>query len=297
MWRSRAAAAAVAAALFVGPLVALASVALGEPATPLRVPSSGFRIPDATTQLVVGIAESWSSQDVTIQRFERADGAWGPVGSSWRGRLGARGLAWGRGFNPVPDGAPMKVEDDQRSPAGVFRLPRAYGYDPAWAQRTKMPYTAVTSRDLFVGDPASPLYNTQVRLDHEPATAWERAQRMYLTNPAHRLQVFVAHNADPVVPRGGSAIFLHVWRRGGLANTAGCTSMSDTDIDTLVQWLDPASAPLYVLLPRDEYDALASRWDLPASSTSRPVARATTSTIAVADTIAADASDAIVPAP
>lgn len=158
-----------------------------------------------------------------------------------------------------------KREGDKRSPAGVFRLQRAFGYEAAWQARTKLDYVTVGSRDVMVEDPTSSLYNTYFRLDHEPTTKFERAQRMVTDDPAHRLQIFVEHNTSPTPLLGkGSAVLLHIWRENGGLATTGCTSMAEADIEKLVGWLDPAKQPAYVLLPTAEYDARVKTWSLPA---------------------------------
>jgi hypothetical protein len=40
--------------------------------------------------------------------------------------------------------------------------------------------------------------------------------------------------------------------------------MAEPQLTKLIASLDPKAAPVYVLLPRAEYDALAPAWGLPA---------------------------------
>ena len=225
------------------------------------------------------------STRANLTRYERKTGGkWTRVGSAVSARLGPTGLAWGRGLIDVDDltgstssastsanvnansktfVAPEKVEGDRRAPAGVFALETVYAYDATWAKQTAMPFIAVGPRDLFVEDPASPLYNTHVRLDHLPATAWEKREQMEQGDEAHRLKVFVGHNSHPPVPGKGSAIYLHVWRKNGATPTAGCTAMSFENLSAIVRWLKADAAPVYVLLPKRVYAAVSSSWDLP----------------------------------
>jgi hypothetical protein len=56
---------------------------------------------------------------------------------------------------------------------------------------------------------------------------------------------------------------LHVWR-GEDSSTVGCTAMAQPPLEKLVAALDPARQPMFVLLPRAEYEALAPVWGLPA---------------------------------
>jgi L,D-peptidoglycan transpeptidase YkuD (ErfK/YbiS/YcfS/YnhG family) len=186
------------------------------------------------------------------------------LGKPFAGRLGINGLVWGRGMNPRTDEMTDKAEGDGRAPAGVFTLGRSFGYDEKWKAKTKLPYVTVGTRDLLVEDASSDLYNKYVRLDHEPATAFEKKQQMKQNDPIHRLKIFIDHNVVPEpMPGKGSAILFHIWRRGGDGATLGCTSMSERSIETLMTWLDPSKNPIYVLLPADEYRARQASWGLP----------------------------------
>jgi L,D-peptidoglycan transpeptidase YkuD (ErfK/YbiS/YcfS/YnhG family) len=87
---------------------------------------------------------------------------------------------------------------------------------------------------------------------------------MKQTDPAHALKLFIAHNAPPkVVPGAGSSIFFHIWRANGRKPTAGCTTMEEQKLRALIAKLDPARKPLYVLLPKPEYEKYRAAWKLP----------------------------------
>ena len=129
----------------------------------------------------------------------------------------------------------------------------------------KLFYRQVTSRDLWIEDPASPNYNRHVVIDHEPATAWEKKQQMKQANDdAHALKLFIAHNAPPhATPGGGSSIFFHIWRGGGSKPTAGCTTMPEEKLRWLIARIDPDRNPVYVLLTEADYQAKREVWGLP----------------------------------
>lgn len=241
-------------------------------ATPVGAADARFTLPRSSTQLIVGVAPDWDTSHVVLQRYQRKPGGkWTPVGDRFAGRLGANGLAWGRGLQPaqVPVGVKAKREGDNRSPAGVFTLGQAFGFAPDVPRHPTLKYVQVTPYDLFVDDPASPLYNAHIRLDHLPATPWELSQQMEQHNPAHALELVINHNMTPhPVPGAGSAILFHIWRKGGASNTAGCTTMDERDLRDLVAWVDPQRNPLYVLLPQSAYDSLSSTWLLPKGMTS-----------------------------
>jgi L,D-peptidoglycan transpeptidase YkuD (ErfK/YbiS/YcfS/YnhG family) len=233
------------------------------------VPASGaeeptWSLPSESSQLIVGIASDWNSSKVTLRRFERQGTSWRIVGKPFPGRLGVKGLVWGRGVHPRTDEMSDKAEGDGRAPAGAFTLGLSFGYEEKWKAKTKLPYVKVGTRDLLVEDPSSDLYNKYVRLDREPSTAFEKKQQMKQNDPVHRLKIFINHNVDPEpVPGKGSAILFHIWRRGGEGATLGCTSISDASIEAMMGWLDPAKNPIYVLLPAREYRERQETWGLP----------------------------------
>lgn len=223
-----------------------------------------FMLPPEASQCVVGISEGWNSSRVTLRFYEKQGGRWLASGEAWSGRLGASGLAWGRGLHPIPPGATTKREGDNRSPAGVFDLGGAWGYAPQIQKHPKLFYHQVTSRDLWVEDPESPHYNRFLTLPHEPRTAWEKKQQMNQNDPPHALKLFISHNAPPkVLPGAGSSIFFHIWRGGGSRATAGCTTMAEPHLKSMIARIDPTKRPVYVLLPKTEYEAKRNEWKLP----------------------------------
>ncbi len=226
---------------------------------------AAFELPAESTQVIVGTAADWDSSYVELALYERHPGGpWQAVGAPWKGRLGRNGLVWGRGLHPVPDGARTKTEGDKRAPAGVFHLGGAWGYYPSIQKAESLSYVQVTSRDLWYEDPASPHYNLYRRIDHEPRTAEEKKAQMKQGDHAHSLKLFIAHNAYPrIQPGAGSSIFFHIWRNGGNAATAGCTTMSEENLKRLIASVVPERLPLYVLLPRAEYARYREAWGLP----------------------------------
>lgn len=231
----------------------------------LLLNGSAFELPGQSTQLIVGTAASWDSSWVDLAFYERQpSGAWQATGFQWKGRLGKNGLVWGRGLNPVPQGARMKTEGDRRAPAGVFDLGGAWGYAPEIQRAPSLNYVQVTSRDLWFEDPQSSLYNQYMRIDHDPRSPEEKKAQMKQGDYAHSLKLFIAHNAYPrIQPGGGSSIFFHIWRNGGNATTFGCTTMAEENLRRLIASIIPERRPLYVLLPKAEYDRYRAEWKLP----------------------------------
>ena len=241
--------------------------------SPAAADSGVARYPVASaSQLVVVTAPGWDSTEGQMQRFERDGVAWRRVGSAEAIRLGRSGLDWGYGRHAMPQPAgPVKREGDGRSPAGVFDLPGAFGYGPTG--HSLMPYEAMDASDWCMDVPDSPHYNRIVdaRQVGESAVAGSsEPMRLDLHHDGdvrYALGLKVAHNPDNV-PGRGSCIFLHLWRSPE-ETTAGCTSMADSSMLTLLSWLDPQRHPVLVLLPEAEYARLRGAWNLPALEPAR----------------------------
>ena len=217
-------------------------------------------------QLIVARAPGWNSNTATLQAYQRASARdpWQPVfAQPISVLLGRSGLAWGRGVFDMPaNGIPMKVEKDRRAPAGLFQLGSLFGYAPAPPAGTRWPYQQVGPWDAYIDDPTNPHYNTHVRVDPRNVPSWFEKQKMRLGDSAYKWMLEIRHNQKPAAPGYGSAIFFHV-RRGPTTPTAGCTTMAESNLIRLIQWLDPKASPHYVLLPEKDYQALRGPWRLP----------------------------------
>ncbi len=178
--------------------------------------------------------------------------------------VGRTGLAWGRGVHgdgpPAGQDGPRKHEGDGKSPAGLFAIGPAFGYDRAAPRGARLPYTMATSTWRCVDDPASAHYN---RLLDEATVVpdWSSREDLRRDDELYRWVVEIRHNAD-ASPGAGSCIFLHVWSGPG-SSTAGCTAMAAPRLTALLARLDPTAQPLFVLLTTEAYAALAGPWRLP----------------------------------
>ena len=238
-------------------LIAFASILIG-------LNASAFDLPSNSTQCLLGLADSWDSSHATLQLFQKSGNQWQPQGEAWKARLGKNGLIWGHGLHPLPKNALIKKEGDMRSPAGVFSIGGAWGYDPSIRKHPLLPYRKVTPCDLWVEDPSSTRYNQHLVLDRPPTSAWEKKQQMKQSDPAHALKLYIGHNSHPhTIPGDGSSIFFHIWRAGGATPTAGCTTMDETKLRQLIARIDPSRNPIYVLLPTSEYTKFRKAWKLP----------------------------------
>lgn len=221
-------------------------------------------------QAVVVTTADWTTPEGILQRYDRFSpkDVWQPVGEAIPVVVGRNGLGWGIGLQGAANlekpryGGSEKREGDGRAPAGIFKLSSAFGYASApQAAWIKLPYTAATSSLRCVDDPQSLHYNRLVDAS-QILPDWKSAEEMRRGDDQYRLGVVVDHNTDPVVSGRGSCIFIHIWK-GAKTGTAGCTAMSQDNMELLLRWLDPAADPVLIQLPAPTYGQLRPVWGLP----------------------------------
>src|ERR1041384_7447773 len=194
-------------------------------------------------QCLVVVSDNWNAKTGTLRAFERASSR-----SDWkiRGRaipvvLGKKGMAWGVGLLRF-NAANLKVEGDNKVPAGIFRLGPAFGYaSRSGARWIKLPYIPLTKNSEGIDDPRSRYYNKLVDRSKVAKIDWRSSEQMLRSDILYKWGVIVAHNPS-ATPGAGSCIFLHIWKNSSTA-TAGCTAMPEQDLVELLRWLDSAKRP------------------------------------------------------
>ncbi|HUC72181.1 MAG TPA: L,D-transpeptidase family protein [Stellaceae bacterium] len=129
-----------------------------------------------------------------------------------------------------------KKEGDGATPAGIFPLVSAfYRADRMPPPRSGLPLRALSPSDAWVDDPGDRNYNRLVSLPYSA-----HAEPMWLDDALYDLLVVIGYNMAPVVPGGGSAIFLHV-AGPDFAPTAGCIAIEKNALVRLMPRLGPTS--------------------------------------------------------
>jgi len=122
-----------------------------------------------------------------------------------------------------------KREGDGATPAGAHPLLRVlYRADRVKPPACAVPLEPIGPSDGWCDDPADPAYNRAVRLPypgrHEPL--W-RADGIY------DIIGILGWNTGPIIPGGGSAIFLHA-ATPDFSPTAGCIALALPDLQTVL---------------------------------------------------------------
>jgi L,D-peptidoglycan transpeptidase YkuD (ErfK/YbiS/YcfS/YnhG family) len=216
-------------------------------------------------QMIVVTTADWHADHGTLRTFVRDGDGWREVRAATPVTIGKNGAGWGMGLNPAQTGGPLKREGDNRSPAGVFRIGTAFGY--AAHAATALPYRALRASDWCMDVSGSPHYNRIVDAEVVGAEAVKGSSEPMRRDlhadgdQRYRLGFVIEHNAR-AAPEGGSCIFAHLWKSPTDA-TAGCTAMTPAVMQSLLAWLKPQDHPVFVLLPRAEYERLRNTWQLP----------------------------------
>jgi len=225
----------------------------------LALPPCLAQVADTTKQLLVVTTPNWGDIAGTAQRYERRGVRFHKIGAPFPIVVGRTGMGWDSHQKTVDtNDAPLKHEGDGRSPAGVFPLGTAFGYEPSVG--THLPYLALSAAIECVDDAKSMQYNQLVDGQAMPKD-WNSSEHMRRDDELYHYGVVVAYNQPPVAG-AGSCIFLHVWRNAA-SGTDGCTAMDPANIVTLLNWFDPAKNPRLVQMPQAQYQQLRTRWKLP----------------------------------
>lgn len=185
----------------------------------------------AATKIILVVAENDNSLKARIETFERAT-----LSNKFQRKLaaspaviGQNGLAWGWPFRGnAGAGEAVKVEGDGRTPAGIYRLGNAFGFE----RKDLRDYlTLEVGKTFCVDEPRSQHYNEIVaRSDVPPGTTGEDMRSV----PSYRNGIIIEY-ASNAVARAGSCIFIHIWRTPN-RGTAGCVAAEEKTVLELQRW-------------------------------------------------------------
>ncbi len=200
-------------------------------------------------RLILVLASGLDATTAKVQLFEKRGGNWHPGGKRMAASLGGGGMAWSwASKSHAPAGEPIKSEGDKRTPAGFFTVGKPFGF----SRRNLPGYVGLhPGQHYCVDDPHSPHYNTVIPKTSAGAVSGEDMA----TIPLYRQGLFLAYptNRDA---KGGSCIFVHVWRRRN-ASTAGCVALAEHDVVAMQDW-SQAKPTVMGILPKAAWNRLRS---------------------------------------
>jgi L,D-peptidoglycan transpeptidase YkuD (ErfK/YbiS/YcfS/YnhG family) len=219
--------------MLLAPQLAVAAVAASCPAvTANRLPTAP---PAFVRQLITVEAATPRTTYATARTWRRAGGCWARAGGPYPVRVGRNGLRANR------------REGDGTTPTGTFPIGRTmYGNAPDPGVRFR--YVRLRCGDWWVEDPASPAYNTFLRVGCDrPPPFKVTTPDMSKDRTAYAHLAVIEFNMRPIVRGRGSGIFLHV-QTGGPTN--GCVSLRRRDLVRVLRWLSPSAAPRIAIVIR-----------------------------------------------
>ncbi|UAB92115.1 L,D-transpeptidase family protein [Dactylosporangium vinaceum] len=200
--------------------------------TPVPLPTNDAArlrtLPASTKQVIIVQSGSQTSTSATLQAYARDGGSWTPVLGPMAARVGAKGFS------------DSKHEGDMTTPAGMFAIDATmYGIsaDPG----VRYAYHRVVTDDWWNENSDTPGYNTFV---HGPNPGGP-SEALWTFVPQYNYFAVIRYNM-PAAPGRGSGIFLHVASGN---STAGCVSLAQGDLLSVLRWLDPAANPQIVMAP------------------------------------------------
>ena len=175
-------------------------------------------------------ANSTTYYKAVLHGFEVRDGRWVEAFPAYRVNLGVKGMA------PVN----QKTEGDLKTPSGYYPIPFVFGYRQDVT--TKMQFVEVGKNHVWVCDPSSDDYNKMVVDVDGRYKNNLKNEKLFRPDVLNKYAVVIGYNMNPVERGRGSAVFMHV-ERSANHKTAGCISMSEESIKSLIMWLDPQKNP------------------------------------------------------
>jgi L,D-peptidoglycan transpeptidase YkuD (ErfK/YbiS/YcfS/YnhG family) len=199
------------------------------PKTSSRQPPAGLPLHASTGtahQVVTVVASSTGSTTGTLQAWTKTSSGWQRHGSAVTAHLGSSGLTT------------QPSESKSATPIGSFTLTQAFGRvsDPG----TRLAYFRTDSSDWWVSDASSRYYNTHYRCASGCPFDTGAGENLRAAGFVYTYAVVIDYNRFPVTPGAGSAFFLHVTDGGA---TAGCVSIPEAGLVSIMKWLDPAAHP------------------------------------------------------
>lgn len=181
--------------------------------------STACSVPSAVHAAQVVVVRS-SGSSATVRACTRSGSRYVLALGPYSGHVGLHGVS------------SSKREGDLKTPGGVFPLRGGFGIygnpglDLGWFR--------VDSRDVWVDDSKSSLYNTHQRT---PAGGrWTSAEPLD-NAPVYNYAQVIGYN-EARTPGRGSAIFLHVDHGSG---TAGCVSVPTSHLLSIFRWERPGA--------------------------------------------------------
>ena len=125
-----------------------------------------------------------------------------------------------------------KVEGDKCTPIGVFDLGIVYYRSDRVTKPQTLLKTKIIKKDTaWCDDSSSKFYNKEIKINK-----FITHEKLYRSDSIYDIILVVKYNYKKVVPRIGSAIFIHITKN--YKPTAGCVALKKNDFLILLKILN-----------------------------------------------------------
>jgi L,D-peptidoglycan transpeptidase YkuD (ErfK/YbiS/YcfS/YnhG family) len=219
----------------------------------LACPSDARLVLESSTHLITVQTNSWDSSRAKLRFWQRelSRPSWGraSVKDSLDAVIGTKGLAWGYLYARLAGPRePIKIEGDRRSPAGVYKLGKRFGF----ADVPSKDYERIYNSTYCIDDPQSRYYN-QIVNTSTIRPDWRSAEAMREID-LYRSGIEIKYVSNASL-RAGSCIFMHIWRSAD-SGTAGCVAVPEDTMSRIKLWLREGRTAV-ALLPSERFKAWA----------------------------------------
>lgn len=132
-------------------------------------------------------------------------------------------------------------EYNSHTPKGIFPLGFAFGTEQLYD--LSIEYRLINENCYWIDDGESELYNQWVESE---VITWNSAEHLIDYPSEYKYAVVIESNNNPIVPYGGSAIFLHC-NNFRYDYTAGCVAIPEEDMYNILTMLDENDNPMILI--------------------------------------------------
>ena len=126
-----------------------------------------------------------------------------------------------------------KIEGDYKTPIGIFNIGNLYYRNGKLKKpNTKIKCIKIKKNMGWCDDPKSRHYNQLIYISKKKI----KCEKLYRKDHKYDILIELDYNRKKIIPRKGSAIFLHL--TNNYKPTAGCIAISENDMKILIKILD-----------------------------------------------------------
>jgi L,D-peptidoglycan transpeptidase YkuD (ErfK/YbiS/YcfS/YnhG family) len=127
-----------------------------------------------------------------------------------------------------------KIEGDKSTPVGLFSLGNLYvRTDRIKVLKTHFKYISISKTMAWSDEPNSKDYNKLINVNYL------HKEILYRTDHIYDLILVINYNIEPIIPRKGSAIFIHI-SKNNYSSTQGCIGLNQEDFTEILLTLKPS---------------------------------------------------------